>query len=55
MSDGIEIREEIQPLVAYGRIINGLKPGLKIVSKGGMVGNKNVMVDCIQRITNEGE
>ncbi len=55
MSGGIEIREEIQPLVAYGRIINGLKPGLKIVSKGGMVGNKNVMVDCIQRITNEGE
>ena len=55
LSDGIEIKEEIQPLVAYGRMINGLKPGLKIVSKGGMVGNKNVMVECIQRILNEGE
>lgn len=55
LSDGIEIKEEIQPLVAYGRMINGLKPGLKIVSKGGMVGNKNVMVECVQRILNEGE
>lgn len=55
LSDGIEIKEEIQPLVAYGRMIDGLKPGLKIVSKGGMVGNKNVMVECVQRILNEGE
>lgn len=54
-SDGIEIREEIQPLVAYGRIINGLKPGIKIVSKGGMVGSKNVMVECVKRILSEGE
>lgn len=55
LSDGIEIKEEIQPLVAYGRMISGLKPGLKIVSKGGMVGNKNVMVECVQIILNEGE
>lgn len=55
MSDGIEIREEIQPLVAYGRVINGIKPDLKIVSKGGMVGNDVVMAECIQRILNEGE
>lgn len=55
LSDGIEIKEEIQPLVAYGRIINGLKPGLKIISKGGMVGDKNVMVECIQKILKKGE
>ncbi|MBS6105360.1 MULTISPECIES: four-carbon acid sugar kinase family protein [Anaerococcus] len=55
LSDGIEIREEIQPLVAYGRVINGLKPDLKLVSKGGMVGNDIVMAECIQRILNEGE
>ena len=55
LSDGIEIREEIQPLVAYGRVINGLKSDLKLVSKGGMVGNDIVMAECIQRILNEGE
>lgn len=54
-SQGIEIREEIEPLVAYGRLIGGKVDGLKIVSKGGMVGSDLVMVKCIDRLLSRGE
>ncbi|MDY3006857.1 four-carbon acid sugar kinase family protein [Anaerococcus porci] len=54
-SQGIEIREEIEPLVAYGRLIGGEVDGLKIVSKGGMVGSDSVMVKCIARLLSKGE
>jgi len=37
---GVEIREEVIPLAAYGRIIGGDFPNLKLVSKGGMVGDE---------------
>ncbi|MDU2557820.1 MULTISPECIES: four-carbon acid sugar kinase family protein [Anaerococcus] len=52
---GIEIREEIEPLVAYGRVIGGEVDGLKIVSKGGMVGSEKVMIKCVDRLLNKGE
>lgn len=42
-SQGIDIREEIIPLTAYGRMISGLKPDHRIISKGGMVGDKDAM------------
>ncbi|WP_049690019.1 MULTISPECIES: four-carbon acid sugar kinase family protein [Anaerococcus] len=54
-SQGIEIREEIEPLVAYGRLIGGCVDGLKIVSKGGMVGTDQIMVKCIDRLLSKGE
>lgn len=50
LSIGIEIKDEVMPLAAYGRLIGGLYPGLKVVSKGGMVGNENAMVECVERI-----
>lgn len=49
-STGIEILEEVVPLAAYGKMIGGLKPGLHIISKGGMVGDKNTMKDCIEKL-----
>lgn len=49
-SIGIEVRDEVIPLAAYGRLIGGTKPGLKIVSKGGMVGGPDAMIKCIERI-----
>lgn len=54
-SHGIEIREEIEPLVAYGRLIGGALDGLKIVSKGGMVGSDKVMLKCIDRLMSKGD
>ncbi len=52
LSLGIEIKEEVMPLVAYGRLIGGMKPGLKIVSKGGMVGDQNGMITCVDKLLN---
>ncbi|MDO5026969.1 MAG: four-carbon acid sugar kinase family protein [Tissierellia bacterium] len=52
LSLGIEIKEELMPLVAYGRLIGGKKPGLKIVSKGGMVGGPDAMVVCVDKLLN---
>ena len=48
----IEIKEEIIPLAAYGRIIGGVKPGLRIITKGGIVGDKNAMKLCLEKLKN---
>ncbi|MDO4594892.1 MAG: four-carbon acid sugar kinase family protein [Tissierellia bacterium] len=50
LSLGIEIKDEIVPLAAYGRFLGGLIPNLKVVSKGGMVGDENTMIKCIEKI-----
>lgn len=52
-SKGIEIREEVIPLSAYGRMIGGLVPDLKIISKGGMVGDQDAMKICFEKIKKE--
>lgn len=50
---GVEIREEIIPLAAYGRIIGGDFPNLKLVSKGGMVGDEKTIKLCLHKIKND--
>lgn len=50
---GIEIKDEIIPLAAYGRIIGGDKNQLKIVSKGGMVGDIDTVKLCLNKIQND--
>lgn len=52
-SQGIEIREEVIPLSAYGRMIDGLMPDYRIISKGGMVGDKHAMKVCFEKIKKE--
>lgn len=52
-SVGIEVREEIIPLAAYGRIIGGHIPRFRIISKGGMVGDDNAMKVCLERLKKE--
>ncbi|KEH86554.1 candidate type III effector Hop protein [Clostridium novyi A str. 4540] len=47
-SVGLEIIGEVIPLAAYGQFIGGEFPNLKIVSKGGMVGDENGMEVCIK-------
>lgn len=49
-SQGIEIREEVIPLAAYGRMIEGLRPGIRIISKGGMVGDRDAMKICLEKL-----
>ncbi|WP_047983915.1 four-carbon acid sugar kinase family protein [Ornithinibacillus californiensis] len=40
MASGIKLEDEVLPLAAYGTLIGGHFPGLPIVTKGGMVGDK---------------
>lgn len=50
---GVEIREEVIPLTAYGRIIGGEFPNLKLVSKGGMVGDEKTIKLCLHKMKND--
>lgn len=50
-AEGLEIKEEVIPLAAYGRIMGGLKPDMRVISKGGMVGNKDAMKICVDKLT----
>ena len=52
-SQGIEIREEVIPLSAYGRMIGGLMPEHRIISKGGMVGGSDAMKICFEKLKKE--
>lgn len=45
---GICLLDEVVPLASYGEFMTGEFDGLKIISKGGMVGDKNAMKVCIQ-------
>lgn len=47
-ASGIKLLGEVLPLAAYGEILEGKYDGMKIITKGGMAGNKTAMRDCIQ-------
>lgn len=50
---GIEIKDEIIPLATYGKVLGGIQNQLKIVSKGGMVGDINTVKLCLNKIQND--
>lgn len=45
---GIEVKDEIAPLTVYGRLIGNNLNALPIVTKGGLIGDKNTGVECIR-------
>jgi uncharacterized protein YgbK (DUF1537 family) len=45
---GIRLLDEVVPLAAYGEFIAGDFDGLKIITKGGMAGDKNAMNTCMR-------
>ncbi|MDR2796476.1 MAG: four-carbon acid sugar kinase family protein [Spirochaetaceae bacterium] len=47
-SAGLKLFDEVLPLAAYGEIIGGSHDGLKVVTKGGMVGDADAIVSCIR-------
>lgn len=47
---GIEILSEIVPRAAYGTFLGGEMEGLRIISKGGTVGDKNTMKYCVNTL-----
>jgi D-threonate/D-erythronate kinase len=44
---GIRLLDEVIPLAAYGEFIGGDYDGLKIITKGGMAGNRDALKDCM--------
>ncbi len=52
-SVGVEILSEIVPLAAYGRVIGGELDNVRIISKGGMVGDDDTMRYCVQKLRGE--
>jgi uncharacterized protein YgbK (DUF1537 family) len=44
---GIRLLDEVVPLASYGEFIGGEFDGLKIVTKGGMAGDKDALSRCI--------
>lgn len=47
-ADGIDLYDEVMPMVAYGKICGGDYSGLPIITKGGMVGEKNSIYESIE-------
>lgn len=48
MATGIKLEDEVLPLTAYGKLIEGHFPSLPIVTKGGMVGDKKAIYTSIK-------
>ncbi|WP_409068483.1 four-carbon acid sugar kinase family protein [Clostridium sp. FAM 1755] len=46
-SAGLELLDEVMPLAAYGKFIEGEFPDMRIVSKGGMVGKEDGIKLCV--------
>ncbi len=44
----LSLEQEVIPLAAYGTLEGGIASGIKIITKGGMVGDKNAMKICIE-------
>lgn len=44
---GIELRDEIIPLAAFGNFIGGYLDGMPVVTKGGMIGDRKALYTCM--------
>lgn len=44
---GIDIKDEIIPLAVYGRFIEGKYPHMPVVTKGGLIGEKETLSMCL--------
>lgn len=49
-SDGVEIHGEVIPLAVQGEIVGGPWAGLSIVTKGGLIGNVETAIQCIDEL-----
>lgn len=46
-TSGILLKDEVLPLAAYGQLFGGDMKGLKVITKGGMAGEEDSIIDCI--------
>ncbi|MCR4403597.1 MAG: four-carbon acid sugar kinase family protein [Firmicutes bacterium] len=47
---GIEVSMEVLPLAAFGTVVGGPHEGLRIVTKGGLVGGEDAAVRCVRHL-----
>ncbi len=52
-AQAIEMEDEIIPHVTYGNLKGGCYDGLKIATKGGLIGKKDTAYECIQYMMNK--
>lgn len=45
--NGVVLKDEVEPLAVYGKLVGGLSDGLPIITKGGFVGNDDTLIHCI--------
>lgn len=54
---GVEVKDEVIPLAAYGRIIGGKYNNIPLITKGGLVGGEDAISICIEylltKVSNE--
>jgi len=44
---GIAVKDEVLPLAAYGRIVQGKYDNMPVITKGGLVGEANALIRCV--------
>lgn len=45
---GLRLLDEVVPLAAYGELMGGELEGIKVVTKGGMVGDRDAINTCVR-------
>ena len=47
-ANGISLKDEVMPLAAYGTFEGGYFDGLPVVTKGGLIGDKKAIYECVK-------
>ncbi|WP_059104774.1 four-carbon acid sugar kinase family protein [Shouchella shacheensis] len=47
-ANGIALKDEVMPLAAYGHFDGGYFDGLPVVTKGGLIGDKKAIYECVK-------
>lgn len=48
---GLQVMDEVLPLAIYGRLVGGERDGLYLITKGGMVGNDDAVLTCVDYLS----
>lgn len=51
---GIKLIDEVMPLIAFGKFIDGRFDGISLVTKGGMVGDEKALYTSVQHLLIQG-
>lgn len=46
----LQLHSEVVPLASFGELKGGRFDGMKFLTKGGMVGDENALITCIEHL-----